>query len=63
MMHSMIKQIIIKNGHARPIFFTFRGTLKFSMIGFGQEDEIKENNITALNLVAWCSLPWSGSLY
>ena len=38
-MHSAAKQIAILNDHARPIL-AFHGTLKVSMIGLGQNDEI-----------------------
>ena len=48
-------------------FLCIHGTLKFSMIGLDREDdsywEMWGNHITAWNLVAWCNVPWSESLF
>ena len=49
-----MKQIATYNGSAN--FCAFRGTLKFSMIGLGQEDEIEE-------ITLWPEIWWHDAVY
>ena len=64
-----MKQIAIENGYAQPISVHFTEFLNFhDRLGSGLRDvdlyqEVWGNHFMAWNLVAWCNVPWSGSLF
>ena len=57
-MHSNMKQIAIKSGHARLILCAFHGTLKYSMIGFFDQVWGTMSRSNFKDFIYWSDIRW-----